>query len=157
MLQYGEDAEVSDTASIGSINGPPHTEERQMAAFGSSSPLLMERTVLPRPRYSPYETKVSQVEIGASCVVRGQRQVSTPSLSQHLEEIQTQLDVATGPLSQHVKATSQTLQQTATTAGQALERVSVAQKLTSQLCTDVKGALHEQVCVDQAQTKEETQ
>ena len=106
MPRFGEDANTSDTASVGSINGPTHPEERQMAAFGSQSSLLTERTVSLRPRYSPYGTKGSHVETGESRVVRGQQQVSTPSLSHHLEKIQNQLDVATGPLSQIVKATS---------------------------------------------------
>ena len=89
--------------------------------------------------------------------MRGWQQVSTPSLSQHLETIQNQLAAATGPLSQTVKATSQTMQQTAAAASQALERANVAQELTSKLCTKVKGALYEQARVAQAQTKEETQ
>ena len=47
------------------------------------------------------------------------------------------------------------MQQTVVAAGQALEHTSTAQELTSQLRTEVKGTLHEQVHVAQEQTKEE--
>ena len=52
-----------------------------------------------------------------SCAMRGWKQVVVPSLSQHLENLRAQLGAVTIPLSQQVKETLQTLQQTAGTAG----------------------------------------
>ena len=70
MLQYGEEAEMSDMASVGSVIGPKRAKMEQAAPSGNQPAMLVERSVSPRSQYSPYGTKVSQVEIGASAFCR---------------------------------------------------------------------------------------
>ena len=85
-MRHGEEVEMSDMALIGSATGPKSTKREQAAAPGSQPALLVERSVSPQFRYSLYGTRILQVEKCASRDVRGQKQVTAPSLGQHLKE-----------------------------------------------------------------------
>lgn len=80
-----------------------------------------------------------------SRVMRMRLRVLMQTLHNKVDEIRAQLIAATGPLMTHIEWTPQSVQQTAAAVGQALECASAAQAQTSEVHTEVEGALHQQV------------
>ena len=74
-----------------------------------------------------------------------------------MDEIHAQLTATTVPLTSHIEQLSQSIQQTAATTGQALERVRIVQAHTLELCTHIEGALRQQVVTVKMQAKQESQ
>ena len=74
-----------------------------------------------------------------------------------MDEICAQLTSATILPRIYVEQASQFVQQTNTTARQALKRMTTVQAQTQELCTKVKGALHQQAATVDMQAEQETQ
>lgn len=120
MSHNAEDKIMSDVAPVGSVGGPERNVSEQTQASGSTPMLMRARSVSPRPRYTPYGTRASDVKTGTSALVsrvmRSRAQLSAQCLREQLEDIRTRLSAATAPLSAQVQETSQSAKQTAAIA-----------------------------------------
>ena len=117
---------VNEVASIGTVQGPQEIVTERTPKSGDSDALMCPRSILPYVRYSTYGTWIVSASTGTNCVAKGRSQVSTPTLRSEVEEIRVQLTATSAPLTTRIEQTSQSVQQSAAIAGQALEHARTA-------------------------------
>ena len=123
------DEEREMTGSVEMLALRATTEATTTTGSQFSSP----RRVSPQPCYSPHSSMPASTSAGQtsdaqkSRVIRGWRQIESPSIGEHMALMEPQISESTTRLTEKAEQTSQRIEQTTAMAGETLKRAQIAQ------------------------------